>query len=59
VVTELGGELSHVAILLREAGVPALLDVRGATAQLSEGERIVLDPAAGLLRRPDRPGARP
>jgi phosphohistidine swiveling domain-containing protein len=54
VVTELGGELSHVAILLREAGVPALLDVRGATARLVEGERVLLEPAQGRLRRLDR-----
>ena len=57
VVTELGGELSHVAILLREAGLPALLDVPGATRRLREGDRVRLDPAAGrLLRLPHRPG---
>lgn len=57
VVTELGGELSHVAILLREAGLPALLDVPGATRRLREGDRVRLDPAAGrLLRLPRSPG---
>ncbi|MEO0649705.1 MAG: PEP-utilizing enzyme, partial [Planctomycetota bacterium] len=43
VVTELGGELSHVAILLREGRVPALLNVAGACRQLEDGASITLD----------------
>ncbi len=42
VVVEVGGRLSHAAILLREAGLPALVGVDGATQLLHEGQRVRL-----------------
>ncbi|MEM8885288.1 MAG: PEP-utilizing enzyme [Planctomycetota bacterium] len=53
VVAELGGELSHAAILLREAGTPAILNCPGLYAAVEEGEELVLDGARGVVMRPD------
>lgn len=49
VVAELGGELSHAAILLREAGIPAVVNARGAFAVIRDGETLDLDPARGRV----------
>jgi pyruvate,water dikinase len=49
VVADLGGELSHAAILLREAGIPAVVNARGAYAGLPHGATVELDPARGRI----------
>ncbi|HEX8202930.1 MAG TPA: PEP-utilizing enzyme [Isosphaeraceae bacterium] len=49
VVAELGGELSHAAILLREAGIPSVVNARGAFAGIAEGDRVRVDPAQGRV----------
>jgi pyruvate,water dikinase len=49
VVADLGGELSHAAILLREAGLPAVVNARGAFAGLPPGAWVELDPARGRV----------
>lgn len=58
VVAELGGELSHASILLREAGKTAVVNCAGACDALAEGERVRLDAAAGIVERvgPAGPG---
>ncbi len=48
VVVERGGPLSHAAILARELGVPAVLNVAGATLVLS-GERVTVDGDLGVV----------
>jgi phosphohistidine swiveling domain-containing protein len=50
VVAELGGELSHAAILLREAGIPAVVNAAGVFAALADGDRLRVDPGAGEVR---------
>ncbi len=50
VVVELGGELSHASILLREAGIPAVVNARGVFDAVADGDRIVVDPARGEVR---------
>jgi pyruvate,water dikinase len=55
VVSELGGELSHAAILLREAGIPAVLNARGAYLALKDGEPIRVDPRRGEVLRLSAP----
>jgi pyruvate,water dikinase len=50
VVTEMGGLLSHAAILAREYGLPAVVNVAGATERLHDGDRIELDGATGRIR---------
>ena len=49
VVTELGGPLSHAAIILREYAVPAVVNVSNATRALHEGEWIRVDGDAGTV----------
>ena len=49
VVAELGGELSHASILLREAGTLAVVNCAGVYEALVDGERVRLDGALGLV----------
>jgi len=49
VVTELGGPLSHAAIILREYGVPAVVNVMNATGSLRDGDLVRLDGDAGTV----------
>jgi pyruvate,water dikinase len=51
VVAEMGGTLSHGAIIVREYGLPALVNVPGAMQRLTDGERVALDAARGEVRR--------
>ena len=53
VVTELGGSLSHAAIVARELGVPAVVNVEGATVRIRDGERIRIDGSRGTVERLD------
>ncbi len=56
VVAELGGELSHAAILLREAGISSVVNARGAFHSLTDGETVEVDPIHGQVTRiNDRP----
>jgi rifampicin phosphotransferase len=48
VVVERGGPLSHAAIVARELGLPAVLDVRGATRHL-DGRTVTVDGSAGIV----------
>ena len=50
VVVETGGELSHGSILVREVGLPAVTNVRGAHTVLRDGMRVEVDAAAGWVR---------
>jgi pyruvate,water dikinase len=50
VVTEVGGILSHGAIVAREFGIPAVMSVPGATKLLSEGQRITVDGNRGFVQ---------
>jgi pyruvate,water dikinase len=49
-IAETGGLLSHAAILAREYAVPTVVNVRAATRQLRDGDRIELDGATGRVR---------
>ncbi len=49
VVTELGGPLSHAAIVLREYGVPAVVNAKGCLRGLQTGDRIRVDGGAGTI----------
>jgi pyruvate,water dikinase len=49
VITELGGPLSHAAIILREYGVPAVVNVSNATRALCDGDLVRLDGDAGTV----------
>ncbi len=48
-IAEMGGTLSHGAIIAREYGLPAVANVRGITARITEGDRITLDADRGEI----------
>jgi phosphohistidine swiveling domain-containing protein len=50
VVAELGGEFSHAAILLREAGIPAVINAAGAFEHISDGDRVDVDTIHGAVK---------
>jgi phosphohistidine swiveling domain-containing protein len=50
VVVDLGGELSHASILLREAEIPAVVNARGAYRAIQNGDRVTVDPLLGEVR---------
>jgi pyruvate,water dikinase len=49
VVTETGGLLSHAAVICREYGLPAVLNVAGATRLLRDGQRVRIDGENGYV----------
>lgn len=49
-VTDHGGTLSHPAIIAREYRVPAVVATRAATAQLRDGQVVVVDGTAGTVQ---------
>lgn len=51
VVTEVGGVLSHAAVIGREYGIPAVLNVADATVLLKTGERVRVDGRSGKITR--------
>lgn len=54
IATDAGTRTSHVAILARSLGIPAVVGLRDATSILHGGERVILDGTAGtLLVKPD------
>ncbi|MDP9151964.1 MAG: PEP-utilizing enzyme [Myxococcota bacterium] len=51
VVTELGGPLSHAAVVAREFGVPSVVNVAGATRSIRTGDLLRVDGDCGLVER--------
>jgi pyruvate,water dikinase len=49
-VTDSGGVLSHPAIIAREYGIPAVVATGNATEVIADGQQIVVDGEAGLVR---------
>jgi pyruvate,water dikinase len=63
-VAETGSELSHLAILARELGVPTVVGLGGATTELRPGLVVTVDGSTGEVRTvdeavPSSPEARP
>jgi pyruvate,water dikinase len=48
-VMEMGGMMSHGAVVAREYGIPAVVGVPDATTRIATGERIVVDGSAGTV----------
>jgi pyruvate,water dikinase len=48
-VMEMGGSMSHGAIVAREFGIPAVVGVAGATERIATGQRITVDGSAGTV----------
>ncbi|MBA3340972.1 MAG: phosphoenolpyruvate--protein phosphotransferase [Gemmatimonadaceae bacterium] len=49
IATDAGTRTSHVAILARSLGLPAVVGLRNATHQLKGDEQVILDGSAGLI----------
>ena len=49
IATDAGTRTSHVAILARSLGLPAVVGLRDATLKLTGGEEIILDGTSGVL----------
>ncbi|MEV0381072.1 PEP/pyruvate-binding domain-containing protein [Nonomuraea sp. NPDC050643] len=49
VVTEIGGVLSHAAIVAREQAIPAVLGVPGATSRLHDDTLVTIDGTSGTV----------
>jgi nucleoside-diphosphate-sugar epimerase/phosphohistidine swiveling domain-containing protein len=50
VVTELGGPMSHAAVVAREFGIPCVVDAQGATRRLPPGALVEVDGSSGEIR---------
>jgi pyruvate,water dikinase len=48
-VTEVGGTMTHGAVVAREYGLPAVVGVEGATRRLRDGQRIRVDGTNGWV----------
>ncbi len=52
IVAEMGGALSHGAIVAREYGIPCVFGVAGATTRIKDGEPVTVDAERGVVRVP-------
>ncbi|BFZ19135.1 hypothetical protein BsWGS_22174 [Bradybaena similaris] len=50
-ITELGGLISHGAVVAREYGIPCVVNVAGATRIIKSGELLELDGRMGTVQR--------
>jgi pyruvate, water dikinase len=48
-VTDIGGIMSHAAIVCREYGVPAVVGTGRATAEIRTGQRVRVEGTNGLV----------
>ncbi len=48
-IAEVGGRLSHGAIIAREYNIPAVMDVSNAMTLLKNGQRIRIDGQLGIV----------
>lgn len=51
IVTDLGGLMSHAAIVSRELGIPCLVGTRHATQTFKDGDIVEVDTQKGVVRR--------
>ncbi len=51
VVTEIGAPTSHAAIVARELGIPAVVNVDGVTERVRTGDLLFVDGWAGMVRK--------
>ena len=51
IVTEMGGLLSHAAIVSRELGVPCVVGINGITRILKDGDRVEIDAIKGIVKK--------
>lgn len=49
-IAEMGGTLSHGAIIAREYGLPTIANVAGAMTRLADARRVTMDAGSGTIR---------
>jgi pyruvate,water dikinase len=49
VIMELGGMLSHGAVVAREYGLPAVVNIQGAMSRLEDGDVVTIDGRRGVV----------
>ncbi len=49
IVAEVGGQLSHGAIIAREYGIPAVMNISGVTSRLRDGQQVRVDGYKGTV----------
>ncbi|HEY9808887.1 MAG TPA: glycerol-3-phosphate acyltransferase [Halomicronema sp.] len=49
IIAEVGGRLSHGAIVAREYGIPAVMDVSNAMELLQDGQQVRIDGTTGIV----------
>ena len=54
VITDIGGSLSHAAIVARELGIPAVVGCADATTRLQNGDRVRVDGGKGIVEILDK-----
>jgi pyruvate,water dikinase len=58
-VMEMGGAMSHGAVVAREYGIPAVVGVPDATERIATGQRVTVDGSAGTVAVEVAPEAEP
>ena len=53
-ISEVGGQLSHGAIVAREYGIPAVMDIADATHRLTTGQHVRIDGQQGTVEILDK-----
>jgi pyruvate,water dikinase len=48
-VVDIGGPISHAAVVARELGVPCVVNTRDGTSVLKNGDRVRVDGSAGTV----------
>jgi pyruvate,water dikinase len=48
-VSDIGGSMSHAAIVAREYGLPAVVGTGNATSRIKDGQRIRVDGGRGIV----------
>lgn len=54
VIVEIGGDLSHGSIILRETGIPSVTNVAFATRSIRTGDEVLLDAGTGTIELIER-----
>jgi rifampicin phosphotransferase len=48
-IMEMGGAISHGAVVAREYGIPAIVGVQGATERITTGQYVTVDGSTGIV----------
>jgi pyruvate,water dikinase len=51
IVTDMGGLMSHAAIVSREFGIPCVVGTKNASKILKDGDKVEVDADSGVIRK--------